>query len=77
MPRPIPDIDLHGKTVAEAERIFEEWLNRSRVDGHLIEMQFIVGTGKIMDRLKGLAKEYGLNAYVPLGNRGCLVVEFE
>ena len=70
-------IDLHGRTVAEAVAVFEDWLNRSRMDGKLIEIQFIVGTGKIMDRLKELATREGLYAYVPMANRGCLVIEFE
>ena len=77
MPATITSLDLHGKTVAESEAIFNDWLNRSRMGKRLIEIEFITGPGKIHSRLRALAQASDLYHYVPLNNRGCLVVEFE
>ena len=71
------EIDLHGRRVAEAEEVFFEVLNEVRMKGKPREVVFITGPGKIQERFKGLAKEHDLNAYIPLANRGCLIVEFE
>jgi DNA-nicking Smr family endonuclease len=73
----IRSIDLHGKKVADAEALFNEWLNRSRLERRLFEIQFITGNGKIHSRLKALASHHDLYHYVPLSNRGVIVIEFE
>ena len=70
-------IDLHGKRLKEAEEIFHTLLNQTRMTGKNQETLFITGTGPIQEMLKKLAKEQELNAYVPMANRGCIVVEFE
>ena len=69
--------DLHGLKVSESEALFMKYLNEARVSGKIVEVNFITGTGKIQERLKKLALENDLNSYVPLSNRGCIVVEFE
>ena len=71
------DIDLHGFTVREAEEIFHSKLNESRLQKRLIEVNFITGIGDIQARLKELAHEQDLYFYVPMHNRGCIVIEFE
>lgn len=71
------DIDLHGKRLLEAEKIFEAQLNDARLKSKWIEIQFITGAGPIRDRILALAQEHGLHHYIPMHNRGCIVVEFE
>ncbi len=71
------EFDLHGMTLAEAERKFHELLNEARLRNKLTEVLFITGPGKIQKHLLQLAKEQDLNAYIPLANNGCLVVEIE
>ncbi len=71
------NIDLHGKTVKEAEAVFDEYLNRARMERQLIEIQFITGNGKIQTRLKELVKLHDIHSYVPLNNAGCIVIEFQ
>lgn len=70
-------LDLHGKKVAEAEKIFFDYLDKARLSKKLIEVNFITGTGLIQNRFLALSKEHDLNAYVPMHNRGCIVIEFE
>ncbi len=70
-------LDLHGKKVAEAESIFFDYLDKARLGKRLIEVNFITGTGLIQTRYLALAKEHQCNAYIPMHNRGCIVIEFE
>ena len=71
------ELDLHGLKVAEAEKVFFDRLNTSRLAKSLEVVSFITGTGLIRERLLVLAKENDLYHYVPLANRGCVVIEFE
>ena len=70
-------IDMHKKRLKEAEEIFHECLNEARLKQEAREICFITGTGPIQEMLKRLAKEQQLNAYVPMANPGCIVIEFE
>jgi len=71
------EYDLHGKRLKEAEDLFYEILNAVRLQGKAQEVNFITGSGVIQERFKVMAAEQDLNAYIPLANRGCIVVEFE
>ena len=71
------DIDLHGMTIKEAEEVFHQQLNECRMENRLIEVNFITGIGDIQARFKEMAAEQGLHFYVPMHNRGCIVIEFE
>ena len=71
------EVDLHGLKVAEAEKVFYDRLNTSRLAKSLEVVSFITGTGLIRERLLVLAKENDLYHYSPLANRGCVVIEFE
>ena len=77
MPRAMKQIDMHGKRLLEAEQLFYGLLDEVRLKRGEQEVLFITGTGAIQEMLKRLADEQGLNWYVPLANRGCIVVEFE
>jgi DNA-nicking Smr family endonuclease len=77
MARKPEELDLHGYTVAAAERVFEKYLDRARIEKKLIEVHFITGTGKIQVRFKELATQLELYHYYPLNNRGVIVIEFE
>ena len=70
-------IDLHGYKVADTEKFFYDQLNAARLKSTLVEVMCITGTGVIRERLLALAKENDLNHYVPMSNRGCIVIEFE
>lgn len=63
--------------VKEAEDLFYALLNETRLKGQELEVTFITGVGLIQNRLKELAVENALNHYVPMNNRGCLIVEIE
>jgi hypothetical protein len=69
--------DLHGKRVAEAEDFFHQILGEVRMKRSTEEVTFITGTGVIQEKIKELATQQGLNVYVPMSNRGVIVVEFE
>lgn len=71
------ELDLHGKRVADAEALFFDHLNNSRLKDVLEVICFITGQGLIRERLLAMAKEHELYHYVPLANRGCVVIEFE
>ena len=71
------ELDLHGYTVSAAEKVFHQFLDRSRLRKRLIEVHFITGTGKIQSRFVELAIEHELYHYRPLNNVGVIVVEFE
>lgn len=77
MKRGIKEIDLHGWKLADAEKLFYELLNEARFQRKIIERLFITGTGVIRERFLVLAKEHDCHAYIPLANRGCIIVEFE
>ena len=49
----------------------------SRLKGKLIEVTFLTGVGTLRDKLEEMAKKYQLNYYIPMGNAGCIVIEFE
>ncbi len=70
-------IDMHGKRVADAEKAFDTLLNEARLGKKLIEITFVTGTGAIQEMLKRRASEQDLYHYIPLANRGCIVIEFE
>lgn len=70
-------IDTHGMTVLQAETIFDKLLSEIRLKREEVEVTFVTGTGLVQLRLKDLATANDLNFYVPLNNRGVLVVEFE
>lgn len=71
------EIDLHGYLLADAERVFYEFLNEARLNKKAKEVTFITGTGKIQERLMRLGRENDVHSYIPLANRGCLIMEFE
>ena len=71
------ELDLHGKKVADAEALFFDYLNNSRLADELKVICFVTGHGLIRERLLVLAKEHELYHYVPMANRGCVVIEFE
>ena len=73
----LQELDLHGLLVAEAEKVFFDKLNTSRLRKTLEVICFITGTGLIRERLLALAKEQDLYHYIPMANRGCVVIEFE
>jgi DNA-nicking Smr family endonuclease len=73
----VKELDLHGKKVAEAEDVFFEFLNSSRLKKELKVICLITGTGLIRERLLALCQEHDLYHYSPLANRGCVVIEFE
>jgi hypothetical protein len=77
MPKAMRQIDMHGKRLKDAEELFYRLLDEVRLKKAEEEIFFITGIGPIQDMLKKLSKEQGLNHYVPLANRGCIVVEFE
>ncbi len=77
MPLKPDSIDLHGYTLAAAEKVFDKYLDRARMEKKLIEVHFITGTGKIQVRFKELAESLELYHYYPLNNRGVIVIEFE
>ena len=64
-------------TVKAAEELFYSLLNETRLKQGELEVTFVTGVGLIQGRLKELAAEHSLNHYVPMHNRGCLVVEIE
>lgn len=68
---------MHGKRLKEAEDLFYAILDETRLKKGEQEVLFITGSGAIRDMLQRLAREQELNAYVPMSNRGCIVVEFE
>lgn len=70
-------IDMHGRQVKEAEEVFYQHLNEARLKNELIEVTFVTGTGAIQVALKKLCAAQDLYHYVPLANRGCIVIEFE
>jgi hypothetical protein len=69
--------DLHGKRLTEAEEFFHQILGEIRMKRASEEVAFITGSGVIQGRIKDLATQEGLTAYVPMNNRGIIVVEFE
>ncbi len=71
------ELDLHGKKVDEAESVFFDHLNNSRLKDVLEVVCFITGHGLIRERFLELAKKHELYHYLPLANRGCVVIEFE
>ena len=73
----INEIDLHGWKLQEAEKLFFDLLNEARIKRVLIEKLFITGTGAIRERYRELADAHDCRYYIPMANRGCIVVEFE
>ena len=73
----IKEYDLHGMRLKEAEDFFYEILNDVRLKRKSLEINFITGTGVIQNRIKEMAAAQDLTAYIPLANRGCIIVEFE
>jgi len=71
------EIDLHGYLLVDAERVFFDFLNEARLKNKAKEVTFITGTGKIQELLMRLGKENEVHSYIPLANRGCLIMEFE
>ena len=71
------EIDTHGLSLKAAEELFYSTLNEVRLKKTELEVTFITGVGRIQSRFKELSQEHDLNHYVPMNNRGCIVVEFE
>jgi len=75
--KPIPSIDLHGYLVSAAAQVFFQKLNQARMDNKLVEINFITGSGKIQQKFIELATQNELKHYIPMQNRGCIIIEFE
>lgn len=70
-------VDLHGYTRAEAERLVARIIDAARLANKQDEILFITGHGTIQRFLLDYLGEQGVERHIQLGNDGCIIANVE